>query len=156
MDLKIQHTKYNILHTRSASRRTGAMAFLAIVITAGVIMEVAVAVVIVAVSISSINRNTKLGAEAYYVARSGANDAILRIIRYCPGASCVASYLLSVGSKTANIDICVSGSTYTVKSVGASSLRKKEIKVVATGDATTGEVFVQSFGEVALGSTACP
>lgn len=119
-----------------------------------VVFELAVAGTVAAAALNSTFFGERLAIEAWQAARSGAGDAILRVIRKCPLTNCSPdSYSLAVGERsTADVLIArdpVSGKI-TINSTGSAFTRKKKAEVILGVDQETGQVKIQSFKEVAL------
>ncbi len=134
-------------------KNTGFSALPTILIVSMVMVEIAVIGVVLANAFNNTRFGERLAAEAYAVARAGADDAILRVLRYgdCPSSpGCPSSYLLSVDERSANVGITSSGESVTIISTGSAFLRSKNIEVVLGVSSSTGEVFVESFREIAL------
>lgn len=126
-----------------------------ILLISGIVMELAVAGVIVSALLTNTVFNSRLSAEALAVARAGAQDAIVKIIRYknCNASSCggPVPYTITIGSRTAVVSIVDNlNNTLTVKSEGTAVTRKKKIEAVVGVDASSGKVSVLSFEEVSL------
>lgn len=118
-----------------------------------IILELALAVALTAASLSNTFYGERMASEALSAARAGAEDAILRVVRYknCPTTGCPASYSIAVGSRTADVTIASDGQGHiTIDSTGTAFTRKKKVEVILGVDPTTGEVKLQSFEEVAL------
>jgi hypothetical protein len=123
-----------------------------LVITA-IMVELAIAGVAISNALNSTFFGERLGAEALYAARAGAQDAIIKVVRTCPLSSCPSSYSLTVGSRsTADVTISrdIPSGRITIDSVGTALTRKKKMEVILGIDQTTGQATIQSFQEVAL------
>ena len=148
----------------SISPRRGAATLVTVLVIAAIVLIIAISGVFVATVLTNTAFNERLASEALLAARAGAQDAIIRVVRYrdCPGAGCPASYSIDIdgaGTREAEIEIidfgsigdCTAGSgVLCVSSVGIANLRQKRILVELGVDDITGEVRVQSFKEIAL------
>lgn len=126
-----------------------------ILLISSIAMELAIAGVVVAALLTNTVFSSRLSAEALAAARAGAQDAIVKIIRYknCNATSCggLAPYTITIGSRTALVSFVDNGnSTITVTSVGTAVLRKKQVKAVVGVDTLSGKINVVSFEEVSL------
>lgn len=130
----------------------GAATLPVVLLMSGIVMELAIVGVVLAAILGNTIFGSRVEAEALAAARAGANDAIIRVIRYknCPGTGCPASYSINVGSRpsTADVTIASSGGVITIGSVGTSFSRKKKVEAVLGVDSLTGHVKLQSFKEI--------
>ncbi len=134
-------------------KNNGISALPTVLIISMVVVEVSVVSVVLANAFNNTRFGERLAREAYSVARAGAEDAILRVLRYkdCPSTpNCPASYSLAVGSKNAAVTIANTNGVVTIRSTGSVLLRSKGVEAVLGVNTDTGEVSLQSFGEVAL------
>jgi len=135
-------------------KNKGFSALPTVLVISMIIVEVAVVSVVLANVFSNTRFSERLAAEAYSAARSGAQDGILRVIRYknCPMTpGCPASYSLEVGNRSASVSITDNGDgTITVQSTGSAFSRNKSVEAVLGVSANTGKVSIQSLKEVAL------
>jgi len=94
-----------------------------------------------------------LSLKALSVAKSGAYDGLMRIVR---DKSLVSStYTFSVGGESATVVICgqlcgVAAGKLKITSVGSALTRRKKIEVIASVDPVTGLVKLESMLEAAL------
>lgn len=132
----------------------GVSALPTILLISSIIVEISVALALLSNALVNTRFSERLTAEALLTARSGAQDAILRIERYknCPSSpNCPGTYSLSVGSNTADVTITNdSAGRITVMSTGIAKNRQKKVEVILGVDTVTGETELQSFNEVPL------
>lgn len=132
----------------------GISALPSILLISAILVEVVVLATVLANTLNNARFSERLAAEAFSAARAGADDAILRVIRYknCPVTpGCPASSTITVGARSADVSITDSGGgIITIESTGSALGRKKKIQVKLHVDLITGEVSTQSFEEVAL------
>lgn len=129
-------------------KNKGISALPTVLIISMVIIEVAVIGVILANIFNNTRFGERLAAEAYGAARSGAQDAILKVVRI---KTCPDDFSLAVGLRTADVTCTDNGSgIITIDSGGSAFLRNKSIRVVLEVDSDTGEVSIRSIKEVAL------
>lgn len=153
--------------------RTGIAVLPTVIIVAAIIMELAIAAVLISSSFTGSAFNARLATEALAVAEAGAEDGILKVIRYCPlgtvvGTSCVdttppsscstitggEAYEITVGARTACVLILndppppasPSGNKIIISGSNISS-RIKRVEVKLSIDQTTGKTEVKSFKE---------
>ncbi len=122
-----------------------------------IVIELTIAGVVLAAFLSNTVFSSKLSSEALAAARAGAQDAIIKIIRYknCNASDCggVVPYTITVGSRsTALVGLVDNGdNTLTITSEGTAFLtRKKKIQARVGVDPGSGKVSVLSFGEIPL------
>ncbi|MFH1188947.1 MAG: hypothetical protein V1652_03845 [bacterium] len=123
-----------------------------VLIMATIVMEIAVGAVIVAALLNGAAYNRRLSSQALEMARTGAQDALIYIGRYCSSISgCTRSYTLTIDSKVVDINIVDSGGgIVTINSVGRVNQREKKMEVIVGIDASTAEINIRSFREVPL------
>jgi len=133
-------------------KRRGAAMLPVVMILGGVIIEITVASAFVAYSVSQIGLGERLSSEALSAARSGAMDAIARVLQDKDFYD-TDGYSLTVGNRTASIVITKDypsvGQTRIV-STGTALIRQKKIQVDLAVDSTTGETNIISFEEINL------
>lgn len=138
-----------------AMNKSGVATLPVILLISGIVIELAIAGVVVSALLSNTVFSSRLTAEALSAARAGAQDAIVKIMRYknCNASSCGGSvpYTITFGSRTADVSLVDNGdSTLTVSSVGTASTRKKKIEAVVGVDPSSGKINVLSFEEIPL------
>jgi|GEM_PF-3935791 hypothetical protein len=116
-------------------RRGGAAALPVVLIIVGIVLEVIVGGAVVSSLLSSTMADEQASMAALGVARSGAEDAIVRINTYvdCPESShCPATSTLTVGNGEAciNINETVADQELTIYSKGTVQDRERFIKAV--------------------------
>jgi len=142
---------------------SGLVALPTVLLISAIILEISIAGALFSTSLTNTRLNERLSAIALASARSGAEDAMIRIIRYknCPSDPfCPASYTLTTGNvsgldsdngSSALITISDDGSgRITILSIGTISRRKKSVEVILLVDTTTGEVSLESFEEISV------
>ena len=126
----------------------GVSALPTILMMSAILIEVAVVSVVIANIVSNTRFSERLAAEAYGVARSGAQDVVLKVLREkgCP----TSLPRLNVGSNYADVTCAENSGIVTVDSIGTAFTRKKKVEAVLVVDSITSEVSLQSFKEVSL------
>ena len=135
--------------------KSGVATLPVILLISGIVIELAIAGVVISALLSNTIFSSRLSAEALAAARAGAQDAIVKIIRYknCNATSCggPVPYTITLGSRTALVSLVDNlNDTLTVTSVGTAVTRKKQIKAVVGVDPVSGKISVVSFEEVSL------
>lgn len=138
-------------------KQSGAVTLPVILLISGTVMELAIAGVVISALLSNTVFSSRLSAEALAAARAGAQDAIIKIIRYknCNATSCggAVPYTITVGPRTtADVSLVedVINHTLTVNSTGTALTRKKKIQAVVGIDPSSGKTSVVSLKEVAF------
>lgn len=135
------------MYSHQNNKISGISALPTILIVSAIIIEIAVTGVVLASVLSNTRFSDRLATEALGVARAGAQDVMLQVIREKGCPSSLSD--LTVGSRTAErtcYDNTVGG--ITIRSTGSAFTRKKKIEVVLRVDPTTGKVSLKSFKEV--------
>ncbi len=131
---------------------SGAAALPVVLVIGSVVLELTLVSSFVAYTLSQSGFGERASTEALFVARSGAMDAIRKVVRN-KDFSDADGYTLTVGSKSASVTVTkdspTTGQTRVV-STGTAWLRQKKIRADLTVNATTGEVNLISFEEIDL------
>lgn len=135
-------------------RQSGVATLPTVIILSAIILEVAVAAVTIAAALASSANNQRLASQALSDARTGADDAFMRIVRNknCPNAvGCPSSYSITIDSSdTANVTISSNGQgVITVVSEGVSSNRRRKLQMLVGVDSSTGLANIESIQEIA-------
>lgn len=131
--------------------RRGVAVLPVMILIGAIIIEIAIVGGVLAFYNSTSNLGVRASQEALFTARSGAEDALLRVIRDKDFP--VGSYSLPVnsGAATSTADIWISpiaSGQRTIIATSTVSKRTKTVQVVLDIDNTTGSVKVVSFEEV--------
>lgn len=123
-----------------------------ILIMATIVMEIAVGAVVIAVMLNSSSFNRKVSSEALELARTGVQDGLIYVNRFCSSVSgCTHSYTLTLGENTVDVDIVDGGGgIVTITSTGHVGTRAKRVQAIVGIDASTAQVQMRSYEEVAL------
>ncbi|HOV88521.1 MAG TPA: hypothetical protein PLB74_00435 [Candidatus Paceibacterota bacterium] len=124
-----------------------AFSLLPVVLITGIIVaEVGVALSFIMYLTNSASYGARLSQEAFYGARSGINDAFLKVIRnkdfYSPG------YNFTVGKANVNVVVTQTGGGVTITSTGTVLNRQRKLQAVISIDADTGEAALFSLQEL--------
>lgn len=146
----------SIIKTRNGVATLGAT-----LLIASIVMELAIAGLIVGVLVSNTAASSRLAAQALVAARTGAEDATIKIARYkncsalattfsitCDG---VTTYSLTVDTASAAVGITDNADgTLKIVSIGTAGTRKKRFEAVVGVDAFSGQIIIISMKETAL------
>jgi len=133
-----------------------------VLLIGGLIMEIAIAGAFLAYFLGQSGFGLKLSAEALAAARSGVEDARLKIVRDKNFTASPNPYTMAVGSRSAEVTVCknfrtvssacdtVMSGKYEVTSLGSAMSKRRQLKAILYIDSTTGEVQLESLNEVAL------
>ncbi len=138
--------------------KKGAATLAAILLISGIVMELAISGLIVGVLVSNTVASSKMAAQALVAARTGAEDATVKITRYkncsalatafsitCDG---VTTYPLTVDTASATVGVIDNADgTLKVVSIGTAGTRKKRFEAVVGVDAFSGQIIVISMQE---------
>ncbi|PIR05235.1 MAG: hypothetical protein COV57_00115 [Candidatus Liptonbacteria bacterium CG11_big_fil_rev_8_21_14_0_20_35_14] len=134
------------------SIRRAAATLPVVLILGGIILEITAVSSFVAFSVNRSGLGERAQIEALSAAKSGAEDAIRRLIRN-KDFSDAGGYILTVGNETVNVvvtkDVPEVGKTR-IEATSTVFLRQRVIRADVSVDATTGQVNVVSFQEVRL------
>lgn len=128
--------------------KTGIAALPALLLIGGIVIEIAI--VSAALTFIGITNalSVRAAAEALFLARAGAQDAIMRVVRDKNFSS--SGYTVPVGSRSATVvvtkDQPQAGQT-TITATSSVVRRQKEIQAVVTIDGVTGQSEIVSFKE---------
>ncbi len=132
--------------------KKGIISLIMALILGAVIVEIGLNVAFLSFIISEVNFGNRLTNEALSSARTGVDDAILKIIRGTDNAS----YSLNIDNSIVTIDICSGGSPSCIPdlnkdqitSVGVRALKKRKIIAIVEVNPVTRLVKIESIEEV--------
>ncbi|MBI4993724.1 hypothetical protein HZC33_02075 [Candidatus Wolfebacteria bacterium] len=139
----------------------GVVALPMILLMGGIIVEIAIAGAFIAFYMSQSGFGVKLSDEALAAAKSGIQDAIIKIIRD-KSFSVSSGYNLTIGSRSATIIVCRDSYTTSVAcdtanvgkdeiiSTGSATLKRRKLKAIVNVNSVTGEVKIESIEEAAI------
>lgn len=133
-------------------KQSGVATLPVILLISSIVIELTIAGVIVSALLTNTVFSSKLSAEAISAARAGAQDGIVKIIRYknCNATSCggTVPYSLTLGRATVLVEMVDNGDyTITVKSTATVVTRKKKVEALIGVDSITGKINVISISE---------
>lgn len=138
--------------------KNGAAALAATLLIAGIVMGLAISGLIIGVLVSNTAVSSKLAAQALVAARTGVEDAVIKIARYkncsalastfsitCDG---VTTYPLIVDTASTAVGITDNADgTFKIVSIATAGTRKKRFEAVVGVDAFSGQIIVISMKE---------
>jgi len=120
----------------------------------GLIVELGIALAVISYFLVQGSFGLKMSQEALLIARSGAQDAVLRIIRDKTFNPSPNPYTLALGSGSAQVtvcrDSCAGTGTFEIDSLASVFTKRRQIRIIVSVDANTGQVKIQSEKEVSL------
>ncbi len=140
----------------------GAATLPVVLIVSAIIMEVAITSVLIANIFGNTTFNSRIASESLATAEAGANDAIIKVVRYCPigsvglpgNSGCASPYSLAVDTRTAVVlikdELDGAGQPTGNKIVISSSTilnRVKRVEAKLAIDQLTGATDIKSFKE---------
>ena len=133
-------------------RNNGVAALSTTLLIGGIIVEIASAGILASYLVSQEGLGLKASYSSFFVASSGAEDALLKVTRY---GDTVADqdYSITVGDYTAQINITKTllannDSKYTITSVADIINKKRSIRAIAVVDYNTKKVSLESITDV--------
>jgi len=152
--------RFSACYPRFFVSTKAAATLLVILLIGGLVVEISIAGAFMTYYLNQSGFGVKLSEEALAAARSGIQDALIRIIRN--KSSVPDSYTLTIGSRSAEITVCKDKITnssacdtsipnkYEATSLGKASTKRRQVRAIFNVDATTGEVKLESEKEVAI------
>ncbi|TRZ64709.1 MAG: hypothetical protein D4Q79_00965 [Spirochaetia bacterium] len=120
----------------------------------GLIVELGIALAFISYYLAQGGFGLKLSEEAMAAARSGAQDAIMRIVRDANFNPSPNPYTLAIGNSSAQITICKDTCAGTGKtqidSLGSVLNKRRQIRVIVSIDSQTGKTELESEKEISL------
>lgn len=141
--------------------RKGQMTLPFILLVSGIIIEIAIAGAFVTYFLSTSGYGERLAVRAEAAARSGVNDALVRIMqnKNFSSASCDSPYEYSLsvgGGDISSVSLCrttdfsTNTYTFTITSLGIAGMHQKKFVAIAVVDQTTGQTALESISERAV------
>lgn len=151
------------LAQRKIKEQRGIAALIITLLVGGVVVEVAISGLVIAYFLNQSGYGASLRTEALGAARSGIDDAVLKIIRdktvdYTTSGS---PYALAVGARSATVTICKDARTVVsvcdtpqigkdeITSVGQAVVKQRKLRAIVN-IFSTAEVSLQSLNEISL------
>src|SRR3989338_7553735 len=110
---------------KAIKQKRGVVAFSTILVLSAIIVEVGVAASILAYMANRSNYGVRLTNEAFFAARAGVNDAVIRIVRARFYPTCTETYTLSV-TQSAQAEV-------TIQNVACSNASEDRYIVTSVG-----------------------
>ncbi len=141
-----------------------AAALLTVLMVGGIIVEIAIAFVLITYFLSQSGFGAKMSAEAMDAAHAGIEDGVMKVVRdkninYTTSGS---PYTVAVASRSAQVTICKDTRTvvtacdtamsgkHEITSLGMAFTKRRELQAILNVNSTNGEVNVESIQEIAL------
>lgn len=131
-----------------------------ILLIGGLVIEIGIAGLFISYFLNSSGFGVKISEEALSAAKSGIDDAIIKIIRN--KGTVISSYILPVGNNLVNITICTNSITitnpcdtfingkYEITSLGSAGLKRRKLTAVVDINNSEGEVKIEFVKEAAI------
>lgn len=120
----------------------------------GLIVELGIALAFISYYLMQGGFGLKLSEEALAAARSGIEDATIRIVRDGNFNPSPNPYSITIGNGLAQItvckDICAGTGKFQVDSLGSVLTKRRQVRAIVSVDSQTGEVKMESEREVSL------
>lgn len=131
----------------------GVAALPTILILGGIVAEIIITVIATSYIFVESEFSNKFSAEALLAAKTGFQDATIKIIRDKNFIQSITT--LTVGSAAAEVSVCkdppcAALGKHKIISLGKSQLRRRKLEAILNVDALTGEVRLESLKEVSL------
>ncbi|MFH1346691.1 MAG: hypothetical protein ABIH10_00380 [Spirochaetota bacterium] len=137
-----------------AKKQKAAVTLSITLLVGGLILELGIALAFVSYYLVQGGFGLKLSEEALTAARSGVQDAMVRIVRDSNFNPSPNPYSLTVGSGSAQItvckDTCAGTDKFQVDSLGSVLTKRRQVRAVIAVDNLTGEAKLESEKEISL------
>ena len=124
------------------------------ILVGGLIVELGIALAFISYYLVQGGFGLKLSEEALAAARSGVQDATMRIVRDSNFNPSPNPYSITIGSGSARItvckDTCAGTGKFQVDSLGSILTKSRQIRAIISINSQTGEVKLESEKEVSL------
>ncbi len=124
------------------------------ILVGGLIVELGIALAFVSYYLMQGGFGLKLSEEAMAAARSGAQDAIMRIVRDANFNPSPNPYTLTIGNGSAQVtvckDTCAGTGKFQVDSLGSVLTKRRQIRAIIVVDSLTGKAELESEKEISL------
>ena len=136
---------------KNKRENSGIIALATIILMSAIILEIGLVTAFVIYTLNNINYGTRLSSEALLAAKTGIDDALLKLSRNKDFFSSYSlSYNISVGTRTALVSATIIPSGIQVVSEGVAFNKHRKIQAIFDIDQTTGIVRIVSQKELAF------
>jgi hypothetical protein len=148
------NVKSPCLAGRQEKSKVGAATLPVVLLIGGLIVEIGIAGAFMAYYLAQSGLGVKLSEEALAAARTGIQDAKIRIVRNKSFIPDPNPYTLTVGNRTVQIttckDSCAGTGKFQITSLGIALTKRRQVQAIVSVDSLTGEVKIESEKETAI------
>ena len=135
-------------------RQRAAVTLSMTILIGGLVVELGIALAFISYYLAQGGFGLKSSEEAMAAARSGAQDAIMRIVRDINFNPSPNPYTLTIGIGSAQItvckDTCAGTGKFQIDSLGSVLNKRRQLRAIVSVNSQTGEVRLESEKEVSL------
>jgi len=124
-----------------------------ILLIGGLIVEIGIAGLFISYFLNSSGFGVKISEEALSAAKSGIDDAVIKIIRKKGDAILPYPYTLNIDNNSAQVWVlkdAPSNGKYEITSLGSAGLKRRKLEAVVDINNNDGEVKIEFIKEVAI------
>ncbi len=152
----------NNLENNFKTTKKGAATLPAVLLIGGLVIEISIAGAFIAYFLSQSGFGIKLSAEALSAAKSGIQDAKMRVVRDKNFIPSLNPYTLTNGNGSVQITVCKNLKTvsspcdtamenkFEITALGMALTKRRQVRTILFIDSLTGEVKTESENEVAI------
>lgn len=133
--------------------KSGVAVLPTILLIGGLVVEIGIAGLFMSYFLNSSGFGVKISEEALSAAKSGVDDAMIKIIRNKGDAILPYPYTLNIGNNSAQVWVLKDSplvGKYEISSLGSAGLKQRKLEVVVNIDNDDGEVKVEFIREIAI------
>lgn len=133
--------------------KSGVAVLPTILLIGGLVVEIGIAGLFMSYFLNSSGFGVKISEEALSAAKSGVDDAMIKIIRNKGDAILPYPYTLNIGNNSAQVWVLKDSplvGKYEISSLGSAGLKRRKLEVVVNIDNDDGEVKVEFIREIAI------
>ena len=123
-----------------------------ILLIGGLVVEIGIAGLFISYFLNSSGFGVKISEEALSAAKSGIDDAIIKIIRN-KGSVISSPYTINIGNNSAQISVIKdlpSVGKYEITSLGSAGLKRRRLQAIINVDNNSNEVKYESLKEISI------
>ena|SRR3990167_6031901 len=123
-----------------------------ILLIGGLVVEIGIAGLFISYFLNSSGFGVKISEEALSAAKSGIDDAIIKIIRN-KGSVVSSPYTINIGNNSAQISVIKdlpSVGKYEITSLGSAGLKRRRLQAIINVDNNSNEVKYESLKEISI------
>lgn len=133
--------------------KSGVAVLPTILLIGGLVVEIGIAGLFMSYFLNSSGFGVKISEEALSAAKSGVDDAIIKIIRNKGDAILPYPYILNIGNNSAQVWVLKDSplvGKYEIASLGSAGLKRRKLEAVVNIDNDNREVKVEFIREIAI------